>query len=307
MVHTTKKSSERLKQRTALLSVCTATFLAALKLVYSILTGSLTMLASTVDSIFDILASLMNFFSIRESAKPPDAEHKYGHGKIESLAALFQSVIIFASAGFIIYKAISSIIHRTEITHIEEGIIVMFISTIVSILLTLTLRRVAKKTNSIVLKTDSLHYEVDIYQNLGVLLTITIIYFTSWYIIDAVVGILIGFYIIRQVWRIFKQAFDCLMDHELPNELRQKMKKIILSHNDVHGIHNFRTRQAGSTKFVDFHAELSAEIPLERANIIAHEIKMIQDQSPHTEVLIHLDPYDDSKIDVLRKNKVYGA
>lgn len=305
---TQKKSPEIRKRNVALLSLFTATSLAVLKFVYSILTGSLTMLASTIDSILDILASGINFFSIKESAKPPDAEHRYGHGKIESLAALFQSVIIFGSAVFIIYQAVITAMGEPKVTRLEEGIIVMLISTIASIYIARILTKTGKELDSTILQTDALHYATDIYQNIGVLLTMGIIYFTDWHIIDPIIGFLIGLYIVWQIWKIFRKAIDVLMDRELPPSIRRKISDIIRSHPDVQDHHNLRTRKSGTIMFVDFHLELSSHITLAKANTIAHTVEeMIQEKFPHAEILIHPDPYDDSHEDEKRREGVYGG
>ncbi|MDP4007928.1 MAG: cation diffusion facilitator family transporter [Candidatus Peregrinibacteria bacterium] len=303
----TNKSNYNKKRTTALTSVIAASFLAILKMGFGITTGSLVILASSIDSILDIVASTFNYISIKESAKPPDEEHRYGHGKVESLAALFQSIVIFGSALFIIYKGILSITNGSHIDHLSDGIVVMVFSTIVSIALTYRLRKVGRELNSEVLKTDALHYATDIYQNIGVLITITLIYLTGIQIFDPIVAFIIGAYIIKQVWDIFISAINCLMDHELPHETKAKLKKIILSHPKTTDFHNLRTRKAGSTIFMDFHLELPHDIKLIEANSIAHEVEhMIQEEFPHAEVLIHPDPYDDSKQDEKRRNKIYG-
>ena len=264
------------------------------------------MLASTVDSFLDILASSINFFSLRESAKPPDAEHRYGHGKIESLAAMFQACIIFGSALFIMYQAILHFIEGTHIQRLEEGIIVMLISTVTSIYIAHKLKKVGNETDSTVLQTDALHYTTDIYQNIGIVLTITVIYFTGWQIIDTIVGLTIGIYIIFQVWKIFKKAVDCLMDHELPEKTKEKIHRIIISHSKVNDYHNLRTRKAGETIFINFDLVLSSKMKLAEAHDISHQVEaLIHHKFPHAEIMIHIDPYDDSKQDEQRQEKVY--
>ena len=302
----TEDPNYKKKRNTARLSIMTASFLAALKLMFAIISGSLVILASSIDSLLDIVASLFNYLSIKESSKPPDKQHPYGHGKIESLAAMFQSIIIFGSAVFIIYKGVLSIINETQITRLEEGIAVMTISTIISILLTRRLRKVGTELNSEVLKTDALHYATDIYQNIGVLITIVLIYLTGWDIFDPIIAFIIGAYIIKQVWVIFKKAFDTLIDHELPENIEKQIKKIIMENPNVKDFHNLRTRKSGRTQFIDFHMVLSPNITLLEANKIAHCVEdKIQEKFPNSEVLIHTDPYDDSHEDEKRQIKAY--
>lgn len=297
-------SDSRKKRSTALTSVIAASFLAVLKFGFGIMSGSLVILASSVDSLLDIAASTVNYLSIKESSKPPDREHRYGHGKVESLAAMFQSLVIFLSALFIIYKGVVSLIDGQDIHRLGEGMIVMIFSLSVSVILTYRLKKVGRELNSQVLKTDALHYATDIYQNAGVLITVTLIYFTGWQIFDPIVAFIIGVYIIKQVWVVFKNAIDCLMDHELPEDIKKELIKIIISHPKVGNFHNLRTRKAGNTMFTDFHLELPHSTKLIEANNIAHEVEaLILEKFPHAEVLIHPDPYDDSKQDRERKLK----
>lgn len=294
--------TDRKKRLTALTSVLAASFLAVLKFTFSIMSGSLVILASSIDSLLDIAASTINYLSIKESAKPPDSLHRYGHGKVESLAAVFQSLVIFLSALFIIYKGVVSLIDGQNIHRLGEGMIVMVFSVSVSIALTYRLKKVGRELNSEVLKTDALHYATDIYQNVGVLITVALIYFTGLQIFDPIVAFIIGIYIIKQVWVVFKNAIDCLMDHELPENVKKELIKIIVSHPKVGNFHNLRTRKAGNTIFMDFHLELPESTKLIEANNIAHEVEaLILGKFPHAEVLIHPDPYDDSRQDRERK------
>ncbi len=302
----TGETRYKVTRNAAILSMCSAIALAALKLFFSILTGSLALLASSLDSLFDVLASCVNFFALRESGKPPDAEHRFGHGKIESLASLFQALIIFASAVFIIIGSIYHIILPSPLQRLEGGLWVMLFSTLASIFITMRLKHVGKKYNSQILKTDALHYLTDIYQNAGILLAIFVVSLTKWTIIDPLIALLIGFYIIYETSKIFKDAYDCLMDHELSENVKKEIIRIITGFREVNAYHNLRTRKSGSVYFIDCHIVLFPTASLAYAHTMTHKLEdALHTAFPHSEVLIHAEPHDDSKEDRRKKQKVY--
>lgn len=301
-----KNINETILKRTALLSVCVAIGLTSMKFIYGYLSSSLSIFASSVDSFFDVFASLVNFFALKESIKPPDNEHKYGHGKVESLASLFQAILIVMSGIYLLLKGIKSILYPSEIFNLESGIIVMTISVVSSVLLTMRLRYIAKKYDSAILKTDSMHYLSDIFQNLGVLGAVILIHFTGLTVIDGIIGALVGVYVIWLTLPIASNAFKCLTDHELPNEVKNNIVKIINSTKKIESFHNLRTRKSGMIYFIDFHIVCDDNLSLIEAHKITHNIEEeIHKIYPHAEVLIHIDPYNDHLEDERRAKAVY--
>ncbi|HEX8921439.1 MAG TPA: cation diffusion facilitator family transporter, partial [Pyrinomonadaceae bacterium] len=184
------------KTSVARLSILAASFLVALKLATGYITGSISVWASLLDSTMDIFASVINYFAVRAASRPADEDHSYGHGKAESLAGLFQSIVIAASGIFLIYESIRRIIYPNQTSSEWIGIMTMLVAVIVSIALVMRLRRVARETESPALQADATHYVTDIFTNMGALLALVIIGLTPWQIADPLISIAIAFYIL---------------------------------------------------------------------------------------------------------------
>ncbi|MGB5292429.1 MAG: cation diffusion facilitator family transporter [Lysobacterales bacterium] len=293
---TTKKPLDRagLLKLASVASVLTAGFLIIAKLVAWSVTGSVSLLASLVDSIMDSIASLINFFAIRYSLQPPDEQHRFGHGKAEPLAGLAQAAFIAGSAVFLVFHAID----RLRITHTLEqvgiGLGVMVLSIVMTLGLLAIQRYVIKKTDSTAIRADSLHYLTDLLTNVCVLIAL---YLSTlgWTWADPVFAIGVAIYIFYSAYQIGHEAFQQLMDRELPDDILEKIQATAMSHAEVMGTHETRTRQAGHTRFVQLHLELDENLPLRRAHAIADEVEAeILAFLPGAEVIIHQDPADDS-------------
>jgi ferrous-iron efflux pump FieF len=293
---TTKKPLDRagLLKLASVASVLTAGFLIIAKLVAWSVTGSVSLLASLVDSIMDSIASLINFFAIRYSLQPPDEQHRFGHGKAEPLAGLAQAAFIAGSAVFLVFHAID----RLRITHTLEqvgiGLGVMVLSIVMTLGLLAIQRYVIKKTDSTAIRADSLHYLTDLLTNVCVLIAL---YLSTlgWTWADPVFAIGVAIYIFYSAYQIGHEAFQQLMDRELPGDILEKIQATAMSHAEVMGTHETRTRQAGHTRFVQLHLELDENLPLRRAHAIADEVEAeILAFLPGAEVIIHQDPADDS-------------
>lgn len=296
MMKTTKKPLDRagLLKLASVASVLTAGFLIIAKLVAWSVTGSVSLLASLVDSIMDSIASLINFFAIRYSLQPPDEQHRFGHGKAEPLAGLAQAAFIAGSAVFLVFHAID----RLRITHTLEqvgiGLGVMVLSIVMTLGLLAIQRYVIKKTDSTAIRADSLHYLTDLLTNVCVLIAL---YLSTlgWTWADPVFAIGVAIYIFYSAYQIGHEAFQQLMDRELPDDILEKIQATAMSHAEVMGTHETRTRQAGHTRFVQLHLELDENLPLRRAHAIADEVEAeILAFLPGAEVIIHQDPADDS-------------
>jgi len=276
-------------------SVLTASFLIIAKLVAWSVTGSVSMLASLVDSVMDSIASLINLFAIRYSLQPADEKHRFGHGKAEPLAGLAQAAFIAGSAVFLVFHAIDRLRFTQTLEQVGIGLWVMVLAIVMTVGLLAIQRYVIRKTDSTAIRADSLHYLTDLLTNMCVLLAL---YLSTlgWTWADPVFAIAVAIYIFYSAWQIGHEAFQQLMDRELPDDILQQIRATAMNHPEVMGTHELRTRQAGHTRFVQLHLVLDEDISLKRAHTIADQVEEeILSFLPGAEVLIHQDPSDDSK------------
>ena len=275
-------------------SVVTAGFLIVAKLAAYAVTGSVSLLASLVDSVMDSFASLINLFAIRYSLQPPDEQHRFGHGKAEPLAGLAQAAFIAGSAIFLVFHAIDRLRFRHELEQIGIGVVVMGVAIVLTLVLLAIQRYVIRKTGSTAIRADSLHYLTDLLTNLSVLLALYLsTHGLTW--ADPVFAIGVAIYIFYSAFQIGHDAFQQLMDRQLPDEILQQIRAVATRHPEVTGTHELRTRQAGHTRFVQLHLELDGDMSLKRAHAIADQVEAeIRAFLPDAEVIIHQDPIDDS-------------
>lgn len=266
--------------------------LIALKLTFGIITNSVSILASAVDSFLDLSASSVNYFSIRKSTKPADAEHRFGHGKAEGVAGLFQCFIIGVSSLYLIYLSLERIFDGGELSSLDIGISVIGFSIIASLLLARYIRRVARDTDSIALNADSLHFRVDVYANIGIVLGLIVIKVTGAELIDPIISIALAGLILWTAKDIVIQSIDILMDRELPEQIVKDIEEVIFKYQpEVKSYHKMRTRNAGSKKFIEFHLVLDHTLSFVRSHEIAEEIiKEIETRIPGSELTVHVDP-----------------
>jgi len=276
----------------ARVSIITAVSLAVLKLVAGIVTGSLAVLTSAVDSLLDILMSGVNFAAIRHAEQPADEKHPYGHGKFETLATLFQSIVIAVSGGWIIYEAIRRILQGTQVSQPQGGIAVMTVSLSASWLVSRYLKRVAKQTDSSALAADALHFSMDVYTNLALLLGLVILAWTGLPWIDPAISLLVAIYIIIEAIRLLRGGIGDVLDEQLPAEIQNQIEELIEDHkHELFGYHNLRTRRAGSQKLIDFHLTVCKHLSVEEAHQITdHLEKKIAERISGTDVTIHVEP-----------------
>ncbi len=288
-----------LERKATIVSSSVATVLIFIKLTIGILSGSVSVLASAIDSVLDLIVSAFNLFAITKAEKPADEEFNYGRGKIEALAAVIEGTVITMSGLFILYEAIKKAINNEVTTMLDTSIWVMSISILLTIGLVLFLNYVAKKTNNLVIKSDALHYKTDIYSNGAILLALVLIHFTGIQIIDSIFGGAIAIYIIYSAYAIIKEGILMLLDVALDSKIVEKIKDIILSTNGVTDYHFLKTRRSGKTNFVDVHVVMTPDISLLAAHRIADNIEdKIKELDKESDwgITIHLDPYDDSEI-----------
>lgn len=280
----------RLMRLATYASVTVATMLILAKLLAWSQSGSVSLLATLVDSVLDVLASLVNLLAVRHALAPADREHRFGHGKAEALAGLGQAVLITGSAGFLMVESLCRMLSPVAIQGHEYGMWVMVFAIVMTLLLLAFQRHVIARTDSTAIRADALHYRTDLLVNASVLLALGLSRW-GWPGFDAVFAALIAVYILYSAWEIIVRAFDHLMDRELPDALRAQIQDIALKHPQVHGVHDLRTRRSGTDTFMQMHIELDDHLRLMQAHAIAEEVEAaVVAAFPSAEVIIHLDP-----------------
>lgn len=288
-----------LQKKATIVASATATLLIVLKLFVGILSGSVAVLASAIDSVLDLIVSAFNYFAITKSEQPANQKFNYGKGKIEALAGVIEGTIITISGLFIFYEAIRKSLNQHEITHLDISIGVMLASLLITLLLLTFLNYVAKKTGSMVVKSDALHYKTDVLSNGAVLISLVIVHMTNWHLIDTIMGIIIAVYIIHSAYQIIKDGVYILLDASLDIEVVEQIKLIIVGEKEISDFHYLKTRKSANTNFVDVHLVFSPGISLLRAHHAGDRIEeKIKALIPNETWVInaHLDPYDDSMI-----------
>ncbi|WP_217543275.1 CDF family cation-efflux transporter FieF [Vibrio metschnikovii] len=293
--------------RLVTLAAWTATIVASGLLIVKIaawwVTGSVSLLASVVDSLLDIAASVVNLIVIRYALQPADREHTFGHGKAESLAALAQAMFISGSACFLLLNGVERFFRPHELQSPEYGIYVSVFALLVTFGLVSFQRYVVKKTNSQAIAADSLHYQTDLYMNAAIILALGL----SWLGFkqaDAIFAIGIGLYILYSAIGMAYQAVQTLLDRKLPDDELAQIRAACLSVNGVLGVHQLRTRMAGPVRFIQLHLELDDHIPLIEAHRISDQVEdKLRHLFPGADVIIHQDPYS-VVFNVERKQKL---
>lgn len=271
-------------------SVFTAIVLIAVKLAAWLWTGSVSILASLIDSLMDVIASTINLFAVRYSLIPPDEEHRFGHGKAEPLAGLAQAAFICGSAVFLVLHAIERLRFPRDLQHVGIGVAVMVLAIVLTAGLLVIQRRVIRRTQSTAIRADALHYGTDLLTNLSVIIALV---FTTygWPWADSVMALGVAAYVSYSAVRIGSDSVQHLMDRELPREVQEQILAIAYRNPLVRGAHDLRSRQSGQAKFVQLHLELDDELTLTQAHAIADEIEQeIRALLPGSEVIIHQDP-----------------
>lgn len=288
-----------LQKKATVVSSSVAAVLTLIKLVIGIASGSVAVLASAVDSVLDMFVSIFNYFAISNSEKPADKTFNYGRGKIEALASVIEGTIITISGLYLLYEAINKAINGEISKYLDISIYVMIISLVITISLVTYLNYIAKKTNSMVIRADALHYKTDVFSNLAVLTSLLLVSFTGYEIIDVVVGGGIALYIMYSAYGLIYDGVLVLLDRAVDEEIVSKIKEIIKDNKKVNAYHLLKTREAGHQTFVEVHLVFDCIITLMEAHkasdSIENKIKKLDNKRDWI-INIHMDPYDDFKI-----------
>lgn len=280
-----------LNSRAALASVAVAVFLCVLKGYALWQTGSIAMLGSLTDTGLDLIASLVTLAGVYLSAQPADVHHRFGHGKAEALAALFQVSLISMAAMTIIVRSVDRLQGGEAPADAGTGIAVSVAAMAVTLALLLYQRRVLRQTGSVAIRADNVHYQSDLLLNGAVIAALTLELIVNIRGADAVLGIVIGIWLGWGAWRASAQAIGQLMDREWPVERRAQFLEVASRHPELQGIHDMRTRTSGSQDFVQFHMWVDPNMTVAHAHQVMDEVEAkLRAQFPGVEILIHPDP-----------------
>ena len=281
----------RLTRSAAFASIAMATLLGALKVWAVTRTDSTAMLGSLADTALDLIASVATLIGVWIAAQPADAEHRFGHGKAEALSAMFQVVLISISAFGLAFRGVSQLIAGERVAAANEGILVSVIAIGGTFVLLWWQRHVIRKTGSLAIKTDNVHYKSDLALNLGVIAALVLDRYLGLAGADPLFGLAIALWLAWGAWRASSEAIDHLMDKEWPDDKREQFLAAIARHPELKGVHDLRTRTSGAQDFVQFHAMVDGRMTVAEAHTVMDEIEeRIEREFPGVEVLIHPDP-----------------
>ena len=273
-------------------SVAVASLLIVTKAIAWWLSGSISMLAGLTDSLLDGVTSFLNLLAVHYALRPADDDHRYGHGKAESLAGMAQALFIGVSAVLIAFQAVERLKHPEPVGAPWIGIGVIIFSLVMTVGLLVLQHRVVKATGSNAVRADSLHYRSDLMLN-GSILVALVLASVGFPQLDAWFGLGIAVYILWSAYQIARESFSVLMDEELPSDVSDNMLNLACNVPGVLGAHDLRTRISGNVWFVQLHLELPGELTLSQAHSISDSAaQAIAEVYPQAEVLVHADPQE---------------
>ena len=289
--HVSPEERAKLTARAALASIAMAVTLIVLKSYAALQTSSMAMLGSLADSGLDLVASLVVLLGVRIAAQPADTEHRFGHGKAEALASLVQVILISLSAIFIGFRATQRLLSGAQTADAELGIGVSIIAMVLTAALITYQRHVVRRTGSLAIGTDRLHYSSDLLLNGSVIVALGLDQYAGWTGADAVFGVLIALWLLWGAWSASSHALDQLMDREWPDELRERFLAAAKEYPELAGLHDLRTRTSGTHFFAQFHVWVPADWTVQEAHDRLDAVEEeLQQRFPGTEILIHIDP-----------------
>jgi cation diffusion facilitator family transporter len=285
----------QIKRRTAALSVFSNSTLILLKVIAGTITGSVAILTEAIHSSIDLVASIVAYFSVRKAGEPADESHRYGHEKIENLAAAIEGILILVGSAAIAFEAIRRLINGGRIHIVGLGIAIVALSILVNVAVSRILARNARLTRSAALEADAAHLRTDALTSAGVLLALVLVKITGAEWIDPVVALIVAAAIVSTGVKLLTGSSRVLVDQSLPVHEIDAIREAIeaFAPRGVVGYHELRTRRAGSIRYVDLHVQFRAGTSLEDAHRTAHELQdLIASRLDGADVLIHLEPED---------------
>jgi ferrous-iron efflux pump FieF len=280
---------DHLSRQATMASIVVALILIVAKTWVYWATGSVSLLGSLLDSLLDGVTSFMNFIALRYALQPADDDHRYGHGKLESIAALAQSAFMIGSAVVLVLNSFDAMLDERKVVNSQWGVWVSLFAIVLTFALVCFQKYVVKKTQSLIVEADSLHYQGDLLMNAAVMITMIMVGFGVFWL-DSVMAVAIGIFLCFNAWRVGARALEELMDRQLP-DVEQKIEELVLNSQGSEGCHDVRCRTSGPNLFVQFHLELDENLALWSAHEIGDRIeKNIITEYGNADVIIHLDP-----------------
>jgi ferrous-iron efflux pump FieF len=283
---------KRLMQIATVASMSVALTLIGAKAAAWLITESVSMLSSLVDSALDLVASLVTFVAVRQALTPADADHRFGHGKAEALAGLAQAGFIAASGGGLLLTVGDRLIHPHPVQREAIGVAISAFAVALTMVLVAFQNFVVRRTGSLAIGADRAHYTTDLVSNIAVGVALYLSGLLDQPLIDAVMAALVALYLIHGAWRVGRDSLDVLMDRELPELDRRRIVEIARRHAEVRDVHDLKTRSAGLTRFIQLHIEVDPDLALVRAHEIADQVEAdVKRAFPDAEIILHVDPF----------------
>lgn len=281
----------RLTRSAAFASIAMALSLGALKLWAVWQTASTAMLGSLADTALDFVASVATLVGVWVAARPADESHRFGHGKAEALAAMIQVILIVLSAGAIAFRAVLRLAEGGRTEAAGQGIAVSIIAILATFALLAWQRYVIRRTGSVAIRTDNIHYKSDLLLNLAVIAALAIDQYLGFAQADPLFGLAIAAWLLWGAWRASADAVEQLMDREWPEEKRLRFVECAARHPELSRLHDLRTRTSGNRDFAQFHVDLPAGMTVGAAHAVIERVEHdLQREFPGLELLIHIDP-----------------
>ena len=289
MTHTAGHSD--LNRKAAMASISVAVLLMAMKTYAVVSTGSTAMVGSLVDTALDVVASLATLMGVWVAGQPDDHNHRFGHGKAEALAAMFQVVLISISALGLATRAVKQFWRGAHTVEAESGIVVSIVAMAATVGLLAYQRHVIGKTGSLAIATDNVHYQSDLLLNLAVIAALVLDHWVGIRGADPLFALAIAVWLGWGAWTASQAAIEQLMDHEWPLEKRERFLSVVSQHPELKGLHDLRTRTSGNRDFVQFHVWVDGRLTVTEAHRVMDEVEgKLMKEFPGVEVLIHPDP-----------------
>ncbi len=284
-------SDDKLKRCMGYVGIAIVTTTIVLRLMAWLMTDSLSLLTNVVDAVIDAIGAMTTGFGVRYATRPPDAGHRFGHGKAEAMAALVQAMLLTGAAVVLICESIIGMIKPHGISALNEGVIYSLLCLGLTIALVLLQSFVLRRVPSQAISADRSHYLADIFATCAVIIALMLTRSTHWPYFDPAFALVIALLFIRSALSIGRDAMDTLLDSELPNHLRESIQRIVMAHPEISGLHDLRTRSSGQHEFIEFHLELDGEKTVRQAHDVTVEIELaLSSAFPKAEVIVHIEP-----------------
>jgi len=278
--------------RASSIAIATVVFMIAIKLGAGLSTGSIGIISQAVDSITDLLATVLALYAVRKSMEPPDALHPYGHSKVENLVSVIVGVLIIFAAVAVAREAVDRLLGGGEVMMVELGIGVMAVAVLVNLVISSHLYKVARTERSLALEADAAHLRVDVVSNLGVLIGLSLVYVTGLAFIDPIIGLVMAAYIVISGLRLIHKASSDLLDENVLPEEERIIREVLGEHSRRYRyFHALRARRGGATNYLELHLAVEGDMRVDEAHALAEHLEEeIRKRLPHFQIIIHVEP-----------------